>query len=559
MRTLDKHGLSLSMQASENEMRKILIYDTTLRDGSQGEGVSFSLQDKLNIAERLAEFGVDMIEGGYPLSNEKDVAFFDKIRGRDLGNSQICAFGMTRRRNVVASEDPGMQALVAAKSPVITLVGKSWDFHVTEVLNATLDENLAMIGESTEFLAANANVVYDAEHFFDGYRANPQYALQTIEAAAQSGAKWIVLCDTNGGSLPEQITEIVKRSSEHLAQYDVQFGIHCHNDGDLATANSLAAIDAGCNQIQGTINGIGERCGNADLVTVLGNLSLKKTGYEVCGGKSLEHLTELSRFVYETANLQLRNGQPFVGQSAFAHKGGMHVHAVNKAAHSYEHINPELVGNERRVLVSELSGRSNILAMTTKFNLQNDRRMLDRILEEVVRHENEGYQYEAAEASFDLLVKRCAETFTPHFSAIKYRIVAGDRDVEQDVPFAEAILKIEVGGRVCFDAAEGHGPVNAMDAALRKALAESFPCLDDMKLLDYKVRVVNCEAGTAARIRVNIECCDKVHSWRTIGVSENIIQASWLALVDAFEYKLHLEHGKLPSPEMEDPVAFSQS
>lgn len=525
--------------------RSITIYDTTLRDGTQGEGVSFSLQDKLNICERLAELGIDYVEGGYPLSNEKDVAFFQNVKRFNLGKTKVCAFGMTRRRGISATDDPGMQAMVKAETPVCTIVGKSWDFHVTEVLSAELHENLEMISDSIDYLGRYSEIIYDAEHFFDGFKANPEYALQTILSAARAGAKWLVLCDTNGGTLPSEITRIVSAVMEATAKLEVQIGIHCHNDGDLATANSLAAVESGCNQVQGTINGIGERCGNADLICVLSNLGLKMPGYHLLGGKSLEHLTELSRYVYETANLQLRNNQPFVGQSAFAHKGGMHVHAVNKAAHTYEHMDPSLVGNERRILVSELSGRSNIIALTTKHHIASDRKLMDSILAEVVRQENQGYQYEAAEASFDLLVKRCAGTFKPHFETIKYRVVAGDRNAQLHTAFAEAIIKIRVGDDEIFEAAEGHGPVNALDAALRKCLGAVYPELEQMYLVDYKVRVVNCEAGTAARIRVNIESADHEHDWRTIGVSENLIEASWLALVDAVEYKLFLEAGQL--------------
>ncbi len=523
--------------------RQIAIYDTTLRDGTQGEGVSFSLQDKLNICQRLGEIGIDYIEGGYPLSNEKDVAFFEKVRDLKLGSSLVSAFGMTRRRGFKADADPGMLAMQAAKTPAYTIVGKTWDFQVTDVMGVGLDENLAMIGESIEFLGRNAEMLYDAEHFFDGYKANPKYAIQTLRAAAAAGAKWLVLCDTNGGSLPDEVASIVKTVAEQMKDYQIQLAIHCHNDGDLATANSLAAIDAGCNQVQGTINGIGERCGNADLITVMANLAFKKKGYSVCGGRPLEHLTELSRYVYETANLQLRNNQPFVGQSAFAHKGGMHVHAVAKAAHSYEHMDPSLVGNERRILVSELSGRSNIIALTTKHNIDSDRQLMDAILAEVVRQENRGYQYESAEASFDLLVQRVAKKFRSHFETIKYRVVAGDRDAARNIAFAEAIIKLRVGNIERFEAAEGHGPVNALDAALRKCLDGIYPVLEQMFLLDYKVRVVNSEAGTAARIRVNIESSDGDHVWGTIGVSENLIEASWLALIDAVEYKLALAEG----------------
>ncbi|MDG2220291.1 MAG: citramalate synthase [Rubripirellula sp.] len=519
--------------------KPIQIYDTTLRDGSQGEGVSFSLQDKLSIASRLAEIGVDFIEGGYPLSNEKDVAFFEQIRKQDLGASQICAFGMTRRKSMKAEDDPGMQALVQAQTPCITLVGKTWDYHATEVLRVSLDENLAMIGESAEFLGRHSNVIYDAEHFFDGYQANPKYAIETLRAAAAAGAKWMVLCDTNGGTLPERIAEVTRAAIEGVKEYGVQIGIHCHNDGELAVANTLAAVDAGATQVQGTINGIGERCGNVDLISAIANLALKKEGYEVLGGRSLQHLTELSRYVYETANLQWRNNQPFVGQSAFAHKGGMHVHAINKAAKTYEHIDPTLVGNERRILISELSGRSNIVAVATRHNIEGDKELMDKILAEVVRQENRGYQYENAGASFDLLVKRIAGTFEPHFSPIKYRVVSGDRDSKNTCEFAEAIIKLNVGDTLWFDAAEGHGPVNALDAALRKALLGTYPCLKEMRLIDYKVRVVDSGAGTAASIRVNIESGDQDETWGTIGVSENIIAASWQALVDAVEYKLH--------------------
>ena len=519
--------------------RKIEIYDTTLRDGSQGEGVSFSLQDKLNIARRLAETGIDFIEGGYPLSNEKDVAFFEQIRRDDLGGAKVCAFGMTRRKNMAPADDPGMRALVDAKTPCITVVGKTWDYHATKVLGVSLDENVAMIGESVEFLADHADAIYDAEHFFDGFKANRDYALQTIAAAADAGAKWIVLCDTNGGSLPEEVAEITRAARDHLNNDRITVGIHTHNDGELAVANALASVDAGAGQVQGTINGIGERCGNSDLISVMANLALKKKGYEVLGGDKLQSLTELSRYVYETANLQLRTGQPFVGQSAFAHKGGMHVHAIIKSASTYEHIDPVTVGNERRVLVSELSGRSNIVAMATKHNIDDDKELMNNILAEVVRLENEGYQFESATASFDLLVKRCAGTFTPHFEPIKYRIVAGDRDFQSNVTFAEAIIKLRIDDELFFEAAEGHGPVNALDAALRKTLGSRFPQLADLRLVDYKVRVVDSASGTAASTRVNIETGDGKTTWGTIGVSENIIEASWRALVDAVEYKLH--------------------
>jgi len=518
-------------------MRSIQIYDTTLRDGTQGEGISFSLYDKLQITKRLDEMGIDYVEGGYPLSNEKDAEYFQRVKELGLQHAKVCAFGMTRRKGIRAEDDPGMIALAESGAPVCTVVGKTWDFHATDVLRVTLEENLEMISDSVKFLASQSReVIYDGEHFFDGWKANPDYAAQTIQAVARAGAKMIVCCDTNGGSMPEEIARIVNEAKDVLKEFGVPVGIHCHNDCDLAVANSLAAVDAGAEQVQGTINGFGERCGNADLISVIANLGIKKQGYEVLGGRDLEHLTELSRYVYELANMRLRNHQPFVGQSAFAHKGGMHVHAINRDTSSYEHMNPESVGNERRVLVSELSGRSNIVALTTKHNIHNDRELMDKILAEVVRLENEGYQFEAAEASFDLLVKKCAGTFSPHFERIKFHIEVGtDRAGDLET---EGTVKIRVGDQERHEVAEGDGPVNALDAALRKALNGTFPNLRDMRLVDYKVRVVNSEAGTAARIRVMIESTDGDEVWGTIGVDENIIEASWIALVDAFEYKL---------------------
>jgi len=519
-------------------MQTIQIYDTTLRDGTQGEGFSLSLQDKLQITQRLDEIGVDYIEGGYPLSNEKDAEYFRRVQELPLRHSKICAFGMTRRRGIEASDDPGMQALVQSGAPVCTVVGKSWDFHATDVLRVSLEENLEMIGDSVRFLAdSGCEVIYDAEHFFDGWRANAQYAAQTIQVAAEAGARMVVLCDTNGGSLCQQIAERTVAAQEALSRSSVSVGIHCHNDCELAVANSLAAVDVGARQVQGTINGVGERCGNADLISVIANLGIKKDGYQVLGGKGLERLTELSRYVYEIANMHLREHQPFVGQSAFAHKGGMHVHAIARATQSYEHINPQIVGNERRILVSELSGRSNIIALTTKHNIEQDRRLMDEILSQVVSMENQGYQFEAAEASFDLLVKRCTGTFRTHFDRIKYHVEVGADGGGKIL--TEATVKLNVAERVYHEVAEGDGPVNALDAALRKALNGTFPSLNEMRLVDYKVRVVNSEAGTAARIRVIIESSDQRDTWGTIGVSENIIEASWLALVDSIEYKLH--------------------
>lgn len=531
-------------------MKKIEIYDTTLRDGAQGEGVSFSLQDKLAITQRLDEIGVDFIEGGYPLSNEKDAEYFRRVQEMDLKHIKVCAFGMTRRKGMQAKDDPGMQALLNSGAPVLTIVGKTHDFHVTDVLRVTLEENLSMIEDSVGLMVSEGReVVYDAEHFFDGWKANPEYAAKTIQSAAKAGARMVVLCDTNGGSLPEEIAELTKAAIDALEELGVPVGIHTHNDGDLAVANALAAVDAGALQIQGTINGFGERCGNADLISCVANLALKKKGYEVLGGDGLEHLTELSRFVYDTANVNRRNNQAFVGQSAFAHKGGMHVHAVNRAASSYEHISPEAVGNERRVLVSELSGRSNIMALTTKMNIEQDREVMDKILASVVELENQGFQFEAAEASFELLVRKTLGTFNPHFSTLKYHVEVQDVVHHQDLELTtEATVKLDVADKIKHEVGEGDGPIDALSAALRKALRETYPNLSHMKLVDYKVRVVNSEAGTAARTRVQIECSDEHDVWGTIGVSENIIQASWNALVDAVEYKLHKDEAASEKP-----------
>lgn len=527
--------------------RQIQIYDTTLRDGSQGEGVNFSLLDKLQIAQRLDEIGVDFVEGGYPLSNAKDAEFFVEAKKLQLRHAQLCAFGMTRRRGLSAAADPGMKALLGAETPIITIVGKTWDFHVTDVLGVSLNENLEMIGETIAYLRSHGRrLVYDAEHFFDGWNANPQYATQTIQIAAEAGAEVIVLCDTNGGTLPHRIQQATAEALGALSKSKAQVGIHCHNDCDLAVANSLAAIDAGACHVQGTVNGIGERCGNADLVSIIANLALKRTGFSVLRNNDLQRLTELSRFVYDTANMPFRNNQPFVGASAFAHKGGMHVHAVSKSAKTYEHVQPELVGNERRVLLSELSGRSNVLALASSGklpapDLAQDPKLAELILRQVVEMENQGYQFEAALGSFELLAGRCAGRFSPNFELLKYHVtVECDHDAD-GATITEATVKVRICGETRHEVAEGDGPVNALDAALRKALIPRFPNLEAMRLVDYRVRVVNSEAGTAARIRVVIESTDGRETWGTVGVSENIIEASWLALHDAIEFKLLLD------------------
>jgi 2-isopropylmalate synthase len=512
---------------------KIAIYDTTLRDGSQGEGVNFSLQDKLLITRRLDELGVDYIEGGYPLSNPKDHEYFNAVRSVPLKHAKVVAFGMTRRKNGDPADDVCLKALLDSQSPVVTIVGKTWDMHVTDILGTSLDENLRMISDSIAYCKqAGREVMYDAEHFFDGFKANPGYALKTLKAAEMAGASYVILCDTNGGTMPEQIAERVTEVRKHLR---CEIGIHCHNDCELAVANSLMAVRMGATQVQGTINGIGERCGNVDLVSVIANLRLKY-GFEVLQPDSLKRLTETSRYVYEVANMNFRSGQPFVGSSAFAHKGGMHTHAVNKNPISYEHIDPELVGNERRILVSELSGQSTILAKTAKYAIQNDRALMGSILTRVQDLENEGYEFEAAEASFDLLVKKVMQTYQPWFERITYRV-----NIEHDqvgVPITEATVKLKVRSDTRHEVAEGDGPVNALDGAMRKALLPIYPRLGEIQLVDYKVRVVNGREGTAAKVRVVIESRDGADVWGTVGVSENIIEASWLALADSFEYKL---------------------
>jgi 2-isopropylmalate synthase len=519
-------------------MTRIAIYDTTLRDGSQGEGVNFSLQDKLLITTRLDALGVDYIEGGYPLSNPKDAGYFRAVRDLKLTHARVTAFGMTRRRDVAAEDDLGMKALVAAATPVITIVGKSWDFQAQEVLGVSLEENLRMIADSVAFCGAAGHVsevIFDAEHFFDGYKRNPDYALRTLHAAAAAGAAWIVLCDTNGGTLPEEIARAV---ADVVRAIDVPIGIHTHNDGDLAVANTLAAVQQGARQVQGTINGIGERCGNVDLCSVIANLALKYQGYEVLAPGKLAHLTEVSRYVYETANMNFRPGQPFVGTSAFAHKGGMHVHGIRKAVASYEHVDPAAIGNERRVLVSELSGKSNIAEKLGEYGLESDAALLARVLDRVQELENEGYQFEAAEASFVLLVERLAGREPAWFEQLGYHVSVSGGTTSAGLPVTEASVKLRIGDVIEHTVSEGDGPVNALDGALRKALERHYPRLQEMQLVDYKVRVINARAGTAARVRVVIESKDTQSVWGTVGVSENVIEASWLALVDAFVHKL---------------------
>ena len=530
-------------------MRRIEIYDTTLRDGAQGEGISFSLQDKLLLTRRLDSLGFDFVEGGYPASNPKDSEYFQRVRQVELQHARVCAFGMTRRKQTAVDQDLGTAALLAAETALVTIVGKASSFQATEVLRTTREENLAMIADTVaHFRAAGREVIFDAEHFFDGWKTDPGYSLAALRTAADAGARTIVLCDTNGGSMPEEITAGTHAAIQALRS-NVQVGIHCHNDCGLAVANSLAAVDAGADQVQGTVNGFGERCGNADLLVVIANLALKKKGYRVLSPEALRYLTELSRYVYEMVNMNFPSRQPFVGMSAFAHKGGMHVSGLARTTASYEHIDPALVGNERRILVSELSGRSNIVALTTKHNIQNDPKLMDRILAKVVSKEHAGYQFEGAQGSFDLLVKQCAGTFQPHFERLSYRV---NIETESDGRITcEATVKIRIGDVIRHEVAEGDGPVNALDAAMRKALNGFFPSLRQMHLVDYKVRVINSEAGTAAGVRVVIESRDNGDVWTTVGVSENIIEASWIALVDSYEYKLCKDEEKAARAEQQ--------
>jgi 2-isopropylmalate synthase len=514
-------------------MPRIEIYDTTLRDGAQGEGISFSLPDKLALTERLDQLGFDYVEGGYPASNEKDSQYFQRIGTLGLKRAKVCAFGMTRRKGSKAETDAGLKTLLDSGAAVITLVGKTSAFHATEVLQTTREENLAMIRDSVAYLvAAGREVMFDAEHFYDGWKQDRDYTLRAVQVAAEAGARMIVLCDTNGGSMPDEVAEITAAA---IAGLPAPVGVHFHNDCDLAVANSLVGVQAGAVLVQGTINGFGERCGNADLISVVANLAAKRQGYELLLPNRVNRLTELSRYVYEMVNMNFRANQPFVGKSAFAHKGGMHVSGIARSTASYEHIDPQRVGNERRVLVSELSGRANVAAVATTTTEAPDAKQTEQILAKVASMENAGYQFEAAEASFTLLVQRCMNEFRAHFEPLHYSVLV-DNKVGQ--VRAEATVKLRVGDNVRFEAAEGDGPIDALNSAARKALNGHFPALNNVHLVDYKVRVINSEAATAAGVRVIIESQDEHDVWSTVGVSENVIQASWIALVDSFEYKL---------------------
>jgi 2-isopropylmalate synthase len=522
-------------------MAKIKVYDTTLRDGSQAEGVSFSLEDKLLIARRLDAFGMDYVEGGFPHSNPKEAQFFREMARTPLKNAKLVAFGSTRRADAKVQDDTCIRALLEADAPACTVVGKCWDMHVRDVLRCSNEDNLALCADSVAYLASKGKeVIFDAEHFFDGYRANPDYAVKVLAAAAGAGAACLCLCETNGGKLPEDIFEITSAVVKVLP--GVAIGIHCHNDTDCAVANTLAAVRAGATHVQGTVNGMGERAGNANLCTILPNLSLKM-GFETVGLEKLRTVTDLSRFVFEMANLAPAINMPYVGESAFSHKAGLHIDALRKNRKTYEHIEPETVGNTRKFLISELSGSANVMDRLEKKKLTADKTLVRKILQRVQDLENEGYQFETADASFDMLIKKALGSYTPCFELEKYHI-----DVERSIDgrmITEASVRLKVDGKTEHVVCEGDGPVNALDGALRKALYPFYPNLRDMSLIDYKVRVVNAKAGTAARVRVLIESRDSDDLWGTVGVSENVIEASWIALVDSIEYKLLKDAGKL--------------
>jgi len=511
---------------------QIYLFDTTLRDGTQSEGMSLSVEDKLKIAALLDAFGIHYVEGGWPGSNPKDVDFFQRARSLALRRARLVAFGATRKAGVRAEDDPNLRALVAADTPAVSLFGKSWTLHVQHVLETTPEENLAMIADSVGWLKGRGKeVIYDAEHFFDGYRADPAYALSTLRAAAQAGADWIVLCDTNGGSLPGWVADV---TADVRRELPTPLGIHSHNDGELAVANALAAVEAGCRQVQGTINGYGERCGNANLVSIIPALQLKM-GLSAVPPESLARLTELARSVSEIANLNPDAHAPYVGASAFAHKGGVHVAAVEKLAASYEHVPPEVVGNRRHVVVSELSGRGNVRVKADELGVATDGRERE-LLAEVKELENQGYQFEAAEGSFELLVRRRQPGYVPPFELLDVVVVAQRRRGEAMI--AEATVKLRVGSETVHTAAEGDGPVHALDRALRKALLPHYPALADVRLADYKVRILDPQAATGARTRVLIEAARGEERWSTLGVSKNIIEASGQALADSLELPL---------------------
>ncbi len=523
--------------------KKIQIYDTTLRDGCQSEDVSLTIEDKVEIASRLDDLGIDYVEGGWPGSNDRDAAFFSAVKKAHLKHSKIAAFGSTRRAGVRASQDRNLQLLLKADTAVATVVGKTWDLHVREALRIPLEENLEILHDTIAFLKKHVDeVIFDAEHFFDGFFNNRNYTLNCLRAVDDAGVDRICLCDTNGGRLPYEIEDAVTAA---LATVKAPIAIHCHNDSEVAVANTIAAVRVGATQVQGTINGVGERCGNANLVSVIPDLQLK-LGYQCVPPAKLKELREISMLVYELANITPLARQAFVGRSAFAHKGGLHVSGILRNTQTYEHIDPALVGNDRHVVLSELSGKANIMYKSKELGLEIDpnNEKIGDLLEEVKRLESEGYTFEGADASFELLMLRTLGMTTEHFNFVSFRVF-DDKWHEDQAPFSEAVVIIEgPDGHRSRTSAIGNGPVNALDSALRRALVPYYPALENMHLADYKVRVLDNGRGTGARVRVLIESTDGKKRWSTVGVSANVVEASWQALVDSVEYKLHKDHLK---------------
>ncbi|HET9961419.1 MAG TPA: citramalate synthase [Nitrospiraceae bacterium] len=514
------------------------IYDTTLRDGAQAEDVSFSAEDKVRVAQKLDELGVQYIEGGWPGANPKDIEFFRMIKTIPLHHATVVAFGSTRKASNPVQKDANLQSLLAAETQTITLFGKSWSLHVTDALGISLAKNVELIGDSVRYLRDKGRrVFYDAEHFFDGYKANPDYAITTLKEAIQAGAERVILCDTNGGTMPWEIRHICETVRRECP---VPLGIHAHNDCEMAVANSLVAIDTGIVQVQGTINGIGERCGNANLCSIIPNLQLKMKRPAL--GKKLAHLKEVSGFVTEIANLMPNKHQPYVGDSAFAHKGGVHIHAVLKNPATYEHVIPAEVGNRQRMLVSDYAGRSGLLEKVEAYGitLRKNHTKLQELVDTLKERESQGYQFEGAEGSFELLMRKAMGTHRPSFQLLGFRVIVEKKQADE-APLSEATVMVKVGDAVEHTAAVGAGPVNALDHALRKALEKFYPQLREVKLLDYKVRVLSANKGTESRVRVLIESGDHKDKWGTVGVSENIMEASWQALADSIEYKLLLK------------------
>lgn len=520
---------------------KVTAYDSTLRDGAQAQGVSFTVEDKLKIVAQLDALGVGYIEAGNPGSNPKDLEFFKRVAELELQHAKIIAFGSTRRIGIKVEDDNNLKSLLSANTQAVAIFGKSWDYQVTDILRTTLDENLNMVADTIAYLKQQGKeVVFDAEHFYDGYKANAEYAFATLKAASDAGADVLVLCDTNGGTFPNEVFEITHKVVSQFGAVQsggVQVGIHCHNDCEMAVANSVAAVQAGASQVQGTINGIGERCGNANLCSIIPNLQLK-LGLNCIPPENISTLTHVARFVNEVANMPFNDKAPYVGNDAFSHKGGMHIDAVNKNPISYEHINPEQVGNIRHILVSEVAGRGALLNKLQQIepSLTKDSPDTIRVLEQLKALEHEGYQFEGAESSFDLLVHKLLGKFVPFFSLKQYNVSIFEPSA--DGLNSSATIHVNVNGRDANATAQGDGPVNALDKAMRKALEQFYPAINEIKLVDYKVRVLDSSQATAAKVRVIIESTDQQQNWTTIGVSTDIIEASWLALKDAVEYKL---------------------